>query len=235
MKIALCDDDQFYLSKYEQALNSCAKVIPNLESDSFSSGEALIEEYKDGKTPYDIIFLDVQMQGMDGLKTAQIIREHDEDVLIIYVSNYDSYVYYVFQLEAFDFIRKSTVDTEFKTKLYAACEKVVKKRDAFYITVDRMPTRVVCSQLRYIESDHRTLLFHLRDKVYRTYGKLSKYETFLREHDFIFIHKSYLVNMNYVDRISSTDALLENGLTLPVSEKKRTSAKTAFMHFMVKK
>ena len=118
LKIAVCDDETIAVANIEKMLEDVSsKVAENIEIDVFYDGSNLIEHVNRGYR-YDIIYLDIEMAIKDGVDTAKAIRRIDANVLIIYVTNHESFAKKVFEVSAFRFITKP-IDYEIFRKYLA--------------------------------------------------------------------------------------------------------------------
>lgn len=104
--VAICDNDEGATFQIEELIESTyEKHGVEMEIDVYYSGEKLAEAISQGKM-YDIIYLDIQMGGLDGLAVGKYIRKMELDSIIVYISEYIEYIESVFEVEAFEFIRK---------------------------------------------------------------------------------------------------------------------------------
>ena len=112
LEIAICDDDAIILKtlgKYFGKLNDAT-----IKYDIYNSADTLYRYVEEQGTVYDVFILDIEMQGMNGLELAQKIREKDSNCLIIFLTNYSQYVFSVFEVITFDFLRKPLEYSEFE-------------------------------------------------------------------------------------------------------------------------
>ena len=108
--MAICDNDEGATFQIEELIESTyEKHGVEMEIDVYYSGEKLAEAISQGKM-YDIIYLDIQMGGLDGLAVGKYIRKMELDSIIVYISEYIEYIESVFEVEAFEFIRKPIKD-----------------------------------------------------------------------------------------------------------------------------
>lgn len=234
MNIAFCDDNQLLLSLYDKYINQFSSIIPNLDYDEFQSGNSLIDQYKLAKNPYDIIFLDIEMDGLNGIETAKELRSVDESAIIIFVTSHTDYVYESFEVMPFRFLVKPVEFDKFKEVLMAAYNKIKKENKFLYFTVERSVIRLNSNEIYYMESQKRILLIHTNNSTYKVYGKLADYEKLLYRNDFISVHKSYLVNLNHVVEININSLKMVNGDIVPISENRRKYAKEEHMKFVLR-
>lgn len=234
MRIAFCDDDIIFSSKYDQYISRLSDSLPYLDYDNFEDGESLVLQYEKEDKPYDMIFLDIEMKQLNGLETAQKIRRYDESVLIIYVTNHTEYVYQSFEVSPFRFLVKPIQFEAFREILFACYKKIQDNKNTVYFTVDRKIVRLYCSDIYYIESQKRILIIHTANGDFKTYDKINRLEAELYGNDFIPVHKSYLVNMNHIFEISTESLKLRNGDIIPISENRRRYVKEEHMKFILR-
>ena len=122
MKLCICDDDKATCEEIHNRITELYAMDTQAVITYFNSGEALAERYKAGET-YDIIFLDIEMDKMDGLKVAELIRKSDKDAIIIFVSSHSHYVFETFRTEAFHFLLKPIQESEFRDVFNRALNK----------------------------------------------------------------------------------------------------------------
>ena len=155
IRIAVCDDENVIVNQIEHIISEvCKRESIPVNIDVFYSGRELKRQVTSG-TKYDIIFLDIQMKGGDGITAAENIRKVDDNVLLIYVSGYDKYMMELFRLDVFGFIKKP-IDEEILTKTFLetyqrVCSKMVYftfsyKHEEFYVkrfyTLKAMPGKL---------------------------------------------------------------------------------------------
>ena len=99
MNIAICDDNNDYINTLENYIDDLK--VKNLEHDVFYSGEELLNEYKNNEANYDAIFMDMEMGELDGIETANLIRQYDRHVIIVFVTSHKKYMQRSFQCMPF--------------------------------------------------------------------------------------------------------------------------------------
>lgn len=215
MRIALCDDNMDWLNTEKQYIDSLNDS--SLIYDTFKSGETLIDEYKKKGNIYDIIFLDMEMNRLDGINTANMIRSMDRRVLIIFVTSHKKYMQKSFECLPFRFLLKPLDFKEFKSVLLKAINSLEDDRQALSFTEGRDIVRVLYEDILFIQSiDHR-LCIKTGDKVYQTYTfNLAEVQERLSDNRFVKVHKSYIVNISYIEKISNKDITLR-GYSHPIS------------------
>lgn len=223
IKIAICDDDIPITGKIESILCDIAKkeFIP-VETDVFSSGGCLIEsvERQDG---YDIIFLDIELGHENGITIARKIRETDKNVLIIYVTSYESYMQESFSIRPFRFLVKPIDEAQLAVCFQEAYEEISSGDSYFRYSYQRMRHKILIRDILYFESDKRKIHIVTEKGMFELYGKLKNVEESLKASKTVFlrVHQSFLINYKHVEVLAYDFVVMDNGKRIPISEDRR--------------
>ena len=230
VRVALVEDDAAdrqrlheYLQQYERDSGERFRVT------LFADGDEITEDYR---ADYDIILLDIEMTFVDGMTAAERIRQKDQEVVIIFITNMPQYVMKGYTVDALDYVLKPVSYYAFSQRIDRALARM-KKRTKAYLTVPIHGgvQKVDLSELKYIEVQDHDLLYHLRRETIQTKGVLSEVEEQLREQPFFRCGKSYLINLEYVDRIQNNDVIIEE-TRIPISRQKRKALMDALNTYM---
>lgn len=225
MRIAVCDDDRCFATRLEEmVLQEALQAGISAETEVYSDGDTLVTDLQKGYR-YELIFLDIEMKRINGIKAAHAIRGMDRSVLLIYVSGYEQYLKELFEVEPFRFLQKPLDGGRFRRYFHEACERIG-NTDAFYqFTFNKNIRRVSLRDTVYFESRNRVVYVVMdngADEYF--YGKLNDVEKQLEEsrYRFLRIHQSYLVNYSYIKKMSFSDITLVTGggkeISLRISE-----------------
>lgn len=198
------------------------QTTENLKLQCFPDGLSFLEQAK--KEFFDIIFLDIDMTGINGMEVAKRIRRQNNSSVIIFITNMAQFAVKGYEVEAMDFIVKPVRPSVFQSKLKRAIDHVVNLRGT-EISV-RSPeglVRISCSTLLYVEIYGHTLIYHTESGNYETRGKLSDEEERLAPYHFIRCNKSFLVNMAQIRRAEKNELELLNGEILEISHPRKKS------------
>ena len=214
MRIAICDDEK---NIRELIGNKVEKQYPKAEIVFFSSGEELLSS----DVHIDILFLDIQMSGRDGMETARELRQRNNDVIIIFVTAVEEYVFQAFDVGAFNYIVKPIDDAKFTDVLQRAVDgldsqnKVVKEPEEKYVMINNsgVHTKVILDDIVYAEVFNRKVVIHKLNDEIEYYGKMSDLEALAGE-SFFRPHRAYLINFKYVEKYDATTIYLEKGSVL---------------------
>lgn len=227
MRICICDDDVYIHNEIKALLHSIAVTETQFDITSLLSGEELVKQYTVEKS-FDIVFLDVEMNQVNGIKAAEKIRQIDPDTIIVFVSSHENYVFEVFRLEALHFIRKPINEKEFSEVLQRAINRYRSLNS--FITLKWQSERniIKISDILYVEGYKRHITVYTNEDKYESIGKLADILDVLKPHGFIRIHQGFIVNMDYIKRFDSTDVILKNNEKVMISVRKRTEALKAY-------
>lgn len=219
MQIAICDDEK---NIRELIGNKVAKQYPEADIVFFRSGEELLLSDKH----IDILFLDIQMSGKNGMETARELRKKDKSVILIFVTAVEEYVFQAFDVGAFNYIVKPIDDTKFVDVLCRAVDEWhsqdtnVREQEANYVMINNggVHTRVMIEDIVYAEVFNRKVVIHKLDDEIEYYGKMSDLEAVAGD-SFFRSHRAYLVNFKYVEKYDATTIYLEKGTALMTKQK----------------
>lgn len=214
MYIAICDDDSKIINGLKIDIYNIFKSLKaEVDVSVFVNGTELIDTIKKEKIHYDILLLDIDMPNISGLEVAKILRETNEDIIIIFISSYEKYVFDSFEYNPFRYIRKNRIKEELNIALKSAYI-LYKKRERRYIVIksDDGDCRVEQSEICYFEIVKRKLFIHLADnKVLSVWKPIKDFINELDNDNFVKIHSGCVVNMKYIKEYTSYDVILDNG------------------------
>lgn len=214
MRIAICDDEK---NIRELIANKVAKQYPDAEIFFFQSGEELLLS----EECIDILFLDIQMFGIDGMETARELRKKDKKVILIFVTAVEEYVFQAFDVGAFNYIVKPIDDGKFSDVLHRAVDEWSsqnineKEPEERYVLINNsgVHTKVILDEIVYAEVFNRKVVIHKLEGEIEYYGKMSDLES-LAGDSFFRPHRAYLINFKYVEKYDATTIYLEKGTVL---------------------
>ena len=234
VRIAICDDDTHILNGIEGFIERyCMERNREIVHKSFSGSFELLTEIERG-VQFDILFLDILMPGQNGIETAAEIRGYDSNIKIIFLTSSAEFAVQSYMVEAFFYQLKPLRWEGFSQVMDSALEKYAHEQDGgLILRCKGLLTRIELGQLEFCEVIHRTLLFHLASgKVLESTGsldelgrKLSPYDCFLR------IHRSYIVNLDYVQNISCRAVTMACLTEIPIPRGKYNEVKDLFLAY----
>ena len=236
IKIAVCDDETIFIDIIVSELKSILinKGISEYAIHTFSNGIELCK-LENKISDYQIIFLDINMEQLNGLQTAYYIRKYDKNIFIVFITAFVDYAMEGYKLDAVRFIFKDMLK-----EMLPECMDAILKRmhlKSGKIIKDFLEGRkeIFVDRILYIESRKHKLYYNIgkpNQEQFSLYGKMDDLEDELKEYNFLRIHKSYLVNMNFLESIMPYKAMMYNGEELPIPREKYKIIKE---HFFVEK
>ena len=237
IRIILCDDDAIFLERMRSDIRATLKRL-DIEAviQIFTEAEMIPQKTMQ---ECDMIFLDIDFNDKKytGIDVARKIREARKSAIIIFLTNYIEYAPEGYEVQAFRYALKSEIDKKLPQYLQAAMNRLFAEKEPFQINVSGEPVTLYLEDILYIEArGHNAMIFTQKTgknldlkKEYKVYSSLSKLEQQLSERGFLRIQKSYIVNMRRLKLYRCNEALLDNGITLPVSEKAYSENKKKFL------
>ena len=219
IRIAIVEDEPEYARQLEQFLQRyAAENNQPIQTVCFSDGDEIALNYK---PDYDIILLDVQMKFMDGMTAAEIIRQSDPEVVIIFITNMAQYAIRGYAVDALDYVLKPVSYFAFSQRLKRAIGRM-KKRERRFVTVigPGGGCKLEVSRLLYVESQGHNLAYHTDGEEITVPGTMKEAEEKLVPLGFFRINKGCLVNLENVDSVRDGCAQVA-GRLLPVSRGKK--------------
>ncbi len=225
MKIAVCDDERKIRVEIGQKIK---KLYPETEVFLFESGTALLR----APEAFDLIFLDIQMEGINGIDTARKLRGQGSDAVLIFITALKEYVFEAFDVEAFHYLVKPFTNARFFEVLHMAVEKREKERrsvlnhqdasakeKSILIKTGRTTSKVYVRDILYAEVYNRKITLHMTEGELEFYGQIRELEKQLGE-AFFRCHRAYLIHLRYVLKYDANSILLENGQTINMAKQK---------------
>ena len=234
IKIAFCDDDMEVLHQMNELLDRYqVERNEDITYAAFQSPFELLTEIEKGIRP-DILFLDVVMPGQNGMDVAKEIRQYDMNMKIIFLTSSPEFAVESYSVGAYFYQLKPIWEESFfrlMDAVLAECEK--KKKNSLILRSKDGITRIDLQQLEYCEVLGRKLLFHLENgAVLESAGSLDDLAGQLMQHsNFFRPHRSFLVNMEYIQNISSRSIKMVNDAEIPIPHGKCSEVKNTYMEY----
>lgn len=230
LSVAVCDDMPLECSDIANRIELMLKQM-NMEFviKRFFGGQELLGS----EESFDIIFLDIEMPETNGMNLAKELRSKETQSLIIFITAFSQYVFEAYDVEAFHYLVKPIKQEKLKRVL----EKAVKKsdnnsEDFLIISTERKTKKLLLRDILYIESVGRIAKIHCKGCVMETYEQIGVLEEKLRDKFFFRCHKSFLVNLAYVDTFNKTDICMENGDKIMVAKRRLEEFQKEILSYM---
>ena len=229
LKIALCDDEEFYREHIKELVASHLEKQGFLfEITLFQNGEEFCENDWN-LLSYDIVFLDIEMGTINGMDVAYEIRKRNHTAAIIFVTVVADYVYDGYEVGALRYIMKRDLDRLLPRCMDSLTERKLfeKKKQRFHFTDG--DEEVFISEIIYIESNLHKLCFVTTEGRWYQYNTLDDLEKTVSAFHFIRCHKSFLVNAEHIAKIRSYIIYLTDGTEIPIAKTRYSYVKKFFL------
>jgi DNA-binding LytR/AlgR family response regulator len=233
--IAICDDSKqerqilAVLFKRYQELHATP-----LQIHIFQNGFSLLDAIDQGKR-FDITILDILMPGENGIEIARNIRASGTDTEIIFLTSSPEYAVDSYEVKAQNYLLKPVTEEKFFASIDSILAELDEKDTASFIiyTTEKQYSRIRVSSLVYGEVTHRTITLHLADQtMISAVMTFTEFQDILKAYpDFIYPHRSYAVNMNYIQYVTKSDIILTDGQKIPLSRNNYMKISEQFLNF----
>lgn len=230
MKIAICDDDWHMQQTLRAFIDQTFQDL-DLLVDGFTSGEALISAIRKQSQPYELILLDIEMSGMNGIDTAKKVRQLLPDCYIVFITSHDEFALTGYEVAAFRYLIKPLQPQKLEEAISAVREELA---DQFTLHVEdrEIEALVRAKDIFYIEAQDKRVCLVLKDQTFYDRKGLDVMADLLKNEDFYRVHRIYLINMRYVAFIDKSMVQMVNGDKIPLSRLRKKQFKTAFQAFV---
>lgn len=231
MKIAICDDELKHINSLENALIEISGG--KIECDVYQDGEELLCAYEKNPQSYDAIFLDMEMEKLNGIETANIIRQNDEYVIIVFVTSHTEYMRESFKCLPFRFLVKP-VETAELTEVYNDISKKLSKTNkVLSVAEGKAIFRIFSKDIIYCESCNHFVYIHTKERVYRVCKSLTDFYEQCDKEMIFRVHTSFLVNFHYVKAIRNNFMeIYYSQDKIPISRTYKKSVLTEYTNFV---
>ena len=230
LHIAIVEDEERYAAELEEFVRRYGEETKRqIKVTQYQDGEDLVEDYKGG---FDILLMDIQMQFMDGMTAAEKIRERDQEVQIIFITNRNDYAIRGYEVDALDYVLKPVNYFAFSQRIERAISRMSRRREQYFTVPVRGGIRKLSvSNILYVEVQDHDLLFHTRNESILTRGSLAEVEAKLGNAGFFRCNKYCLVNLAFADSLQGID-LVVAGEHIQVSRAKKKAVLDALNNYL---
>ncbi|SHH96729.1 LytR/AlgR family response regulator transcription factor [Desulfosporosinus lacus] len=236
LQIAICDDNNSELLQIKQIVEKFKASHSskyNIKCETFSSSLDLLMSMENGLS-YDLLILDVVMPLMTGIEVATEIRKKNNLSKIIFLTSSREFAVDSYNVDAFYYLLKPIIEEGLIPILEKACADIaVEKEKGILVKCKTCLTKILLHNLEYTEVLGRTLFFHLTSgEVLESYGTMSQLENdLLRDKRFIKPHRSYIVNMDCIHRLTDKAIITFSDKPIPISRELFKNIKQAYIDY----
>ena len=217
MVIGICDDEKVIRDKIEKI---CVNVTGEYDTDTavktYSDGKEVVEEN------FDILILDIEMKDVGGIAVKNYFQNRKKDTIIIFVTSHNEMMSQAFGVNVMGFVTKSYLDNQLPVMLESAIKRVLNT-----VNIEGVDSRKVC----YIQAEHVYNILHLEnDTEMSVRCSSADLEKMLEGVGFIRVHRTYIINMAYVEHIRDKSVVI-NGKEIPVSSRLKSRLKNEYSRY----
>ena len=231
LKIAICDDEANQIEYLSDVVTTWAKKNRHaVEIKPYSAAKSLLFDYCEEKD-FDILLLDIEMPGMSGVELAKAVRKENATVQIVFITGYYEYFSDGFDVSALHYLIKPADERKLMPVLDRAVSNLTYRQRSVLLTSPEGDRKVSLADIEYVESENVHVAVHTVSGVYRSRISLAKFAEQLDE-TFIKVHRSYIVNLKYVKKITRTDITMVSGDLVPISRGMYDEVHAALIKFL---
>ena len=229
-RVAIVDDIAMDAEFVRGILNSWADQRQvDIRAEVFSSAEAFLFRYAEDKN-WDVLLLDIEMGAMDGVSLAKKIRQENESVQIVFITGFADYISEGYEVAALHYLMKPVKQDKLFAVLDRAVAAMQKAERVILLPVGGEMLRLPVDQVQYVEAFSHTVAIVTGADTVQVKIPISEVEKMLGE-GCIRCHRSYLVGLKHVARLSKTEVILDNGKALPLSRSAAPLVHKAFISY----
>lgn len=235
MKIAIVEDEINEREIIEKYIREWAEERKELtEFSCFDSSESFLFSWEDDKD-YQLLVLDIEMGEMNGLELAKRVRLEDRSIPIMFVTGYDEYMQYGYDVSALHYLIKPV----YKERLFQALDKLAESGTeevkSLILNAENEVRRIPVNNIMYVEADGHGSVMHTVDEVFSLKESLGEIERkVLPLGEVIKCHRAYLVNLRFVSVIQNANLILDNSERLPISRGQMKNVQQGFLRYYKK-
>lgn len=228
MLVAICDDEKIFRDELKSSIfRYKAEHRLHIDVYEYATGDGLLNS---GKT-FNIIFLDYQMPGIDGLETARILRSKNLSCCIIFVTSFPQFMLDSFEVQPFRFLIKPIADSQIDSLMTAYIRQ--QKLLAPLIVINDGEQLIIPSKdILYLEGDGKYCTVRTMNRTYHSSKTLAQVHSLLPQHCFYRSHKSYVVNLHSIQSFDKEMVTLTNGELAKIGRNKIAEFKRVYMQFV---
>lgn len=214
LNVAIVEDDDAAAAKLQACLDQYTGTDGvRFNATRFVEATSFLEGYKPS---YDLVFMDIEMPNMNGMEAARRLREVDEQVVLIFVTNMAQFAAKGYEVDALDYIVKPFSYPDFERKLKRAVRLCEHESDAIVVSQQGGTVRLLLREIEYLEVRGHNLILHAESGVVHGSGTLAEAQERLGDKGFLRCAKAFLVNARHIREVRGSTLLMADGTELPI-------------------
>ncbi len=228
MRVAICDDDKTYVDLISKTLSVYFENRQiYFECYTFNSAEALLAK----PDTFDMVFLDIKMDKINGIQAAQSIMDKNHNTIIFIITAYHQYLDEAMNLNLFRYIDKPFDSA----RLYQSLDRAIEIIDNLYLQfldINNNLVKILMKNVVYVEVSMRNTYIYTPEVIYCSKESIRYFKEKLTASYFVVPHNSYIVNLNFVENFSRADFRLSGGYVIPISQRRQHETRTKFFKYV---
>ena len=234
-KIAICDDDSLQVSHLETQISKYFDEINvHYEIDGYYKGNRLVKAMSTQADNYQLIFLDIEMEDINGIETAKLLRNLDKSFVLIYVTSYEQYALESFEVSPFRYLIKPVSTEKLRDVLSDVLVELTAKQKFLFYQVGMEHFQVILDNIvcLYSEFGRKSHLELVNDNSVLFYGKISTLEEELPQTHFIRVNSGAIINLDYVVSFNRNEVTMINGDCITISRSRKKTVVATYNQFI---
>lgn len=237
INILICEDEQRYQNQLRERLIKLSFLLDiEIRTHSFSSGEALLRMYEKRDKEYELLFLDIELPGMNGLQTARCMREdHDYEGQLVFLTNHSELMQDSFEVGTNQYLIKPVTEDEFEKKIRRVMQTIMKSNQRITLELvsggfQILPVNTIIAIQSNSLGRKGGVIVKTAAKEFSAYGKMNDFLEKLENQRFFRIHKQTIINLEQVTFFDGEHVVMTNQLRLKVSRNVKKELKNRIMN-----
>ena len=235
LNIAICDDDSLQVSHLETQISKYFDEINvHYEIDGYYKGNRIVKAMSTQADNYQLIFLDIEMEGLNGIETAKLLRNIDKNFILIFVTSFEQYALESFEVSPFRYLIKPVSIEKLREVLRdVLVELTAKQKFMFYqIGTEHFQMSLDNIVCLYPEFGRKIHLELVSGSDTSFYGRISAIEKELPSTHFVRVNSGAMINLNHISSLNQNDVTMINGNCIAISRSRKKAVRTAYSHFI---
>lgn len=218
MKILICDDEQQYIDKLKMHIEKFMQCrFINYEIVTSNNPQTILKS----NDVYQLAFLDIQMDEIDGISLAKTLKERNNKIVIFFVTSYNDYQDEAMDLRAFRFFEKPFNADRMYSGLEKAMEYIDESYVDFYVWSDNEHKKILVDDVIYVERGNRQVTLVTAQGNFTTRETFDEWCEILQNSFFYRVHKSFIVNLHYVTCYKYSELYVQKNIRIPIASRRQ--------------
>jgi DNA-binding LytR/AlgR family response regulator len=234
MNVIICEDTKedaavlhSHIQKYFKSINCPVNII------AYNNGDSFLEDFEAKKlSNIQIVFLDIYMPGINGINLAKKIRRTNDEIVVVFTTMSDNHALDGFAVSALQYLLKPVDYLQVESTL-SKCIKLFADSLRFIAVLSgRLTVKIYLKDIMYIEVFNSTILIHTVSETIKSYLSLSELEKQLEGSTFLRTHRSYVVNMCYINDMDTNNFILKDNTVIPIRRDDKLKIKQIYRDYL---